>query len=82
MLRFLTKAAPTGMPPALSSVRPALAKSDGGSAFLDLFLPSLRNQGLEGPPHRVPGFLACCSPRNPTSPIKNRRVFAVRIRGG
>ena len=56
MLRFLTKAAPTGMPPALSSVRPALAKSDGGSAFLDLFLPSLRNQGLEGPPHRVPDF--------------------------
>lgn len=35
----------------------SLGKKRWGKRFCDLFLPGLRNQGLEGPPHRAPDFL-------------------------
>lgn len=34
----------------------SLGKKRWGKRFSVLFLPGLRNQGLEGPPHRVPDF--------------------------
>jgi hypothetical protein len=38
-------------------LRLGLAKSDGGSAFCNDFLPNQRNQGSEGPPRRILDFL-------------------------
>jgi hypothetical protein len=37
-------------------VRLGFGKKRWGKRFSDLFLPGLRTQGLEGPPHRVPEF--------------------------
>src|SRR5712691_3401299 len=53
-MRFPRHAEPTGIRHALGGMRQCSAKSDGGSAFWNSFLLSLRNHGIREAPSSDP----------------------------